>query len=46
MWYEQIYSSLLTVGCVAVTMFTMLPVNLIETGHPHRRYMHGYTYAL
>ncbi|VDK70498.1 unnamed protein product [Onchocerca ochengi] len=42
MWYEQIYSSVITVACVAVTMFTMLPVNLIETGHKHRRYMHSY----
>ncbi|VDK88905.1 unnamed protein product [Litomosoides sigmodontis] len=42
MWYEQLYSSVITVGCVVITMFTMLPVNLIETGHKHRRYMGSY----
>ncbi|OZC12351.1 hypothetical protein X798_00873 [Onchocerca flexuosa] len=45
MWYEQIYSSVITVACVAITVFTMLPVNLIETGHKHRRYMHSYILA-
>ncbi|KAM3717902.1 High affinity choline transporter [Dirofilaria immitis] len=42
MWYEQIYSSIVTVGCVAIALFTMLPINLIETGHAHRRHMYGY----
>lgn len=45
MWYEQIYSSILTVGCVVITMYAMLPINLIETGHVHRRHMHDYMYA-
>uniref|UniRef100_A0A1I8EUI5 NADH dehydrogenase [ubiquinone] 1 alpha subcomplex subunit 1 n=1 Tax=Wuchereria bancrofti TaxID=6293 RepID=A0A1I8EUI5_WUCBA len=44
MWYEQIYSSAITVACVVITMYAMLPVNLIETGHAHRRHMHGYMY--
>ncbi|VDN94648.1 unnamed protein product [Brugia pahangi] len=39
MWYEQIYSSVITVACVVITMHIMLPVNLIETGHAHRRHM-------
>ncbi|VDN19626.1 unnamed protein product [Gongylonema pulchrum] len=46
MWYEQIYSGLITVGCVAITVLTMLPVNLIETGHRHRRDMTNYRILL
>ncbi|VDM96828.1 unnamed protein product [Thelazia callipaeda] len=46
MWYEQIYSSVITVGCVAITMYAMLPINLLETGHAHRRNMSKYRILL
>ncbi|VDD94070.1 unnamed protein product [Enterobius vermicularis] len=37
MWYEYLYSGVITVGFVAAALYTSLPFNLWGVGRPYRR---------
>ncbi|PAV68262.1 hypothetical protein WR25_11024 [Diploscapter pachys] len=37
MWFEQVWSGAITIGFVAAACHIIYPMNVLDTGHKHRR---------